>query len=140
MPRLLSKPAINPGAPLVVRRPFTANGRRYSRGDVFPWRRLAIDFAKVRRMYENNYLEHAGTVQPVVDEGFSVPAETPAPMEEYVPAQVNNDAPAQVSDDLDAIEDLGELRTIADEVGAPYRRSKAEQREAIREARANTDE
>lgn len=39
------------------------------------------------------------------------------------------------SDNLDEIDDMKELRRIADEIGAPYKVSKADQRQAIRDHR-----
>jgi uncharacterized protein YjhX (UPF0386 family) len=41
-----------------------------------------------------------------------------------------------VGDDLDAIDDMKELRAIADAEGAPYKVSKKDQRQAIRDNRA----
>jgi hypothetical protein len=59
--------------------------------------------------------------------------------EEYTPKSIEEEfEDAEIlsiasGDDLDAIDDMKELRRIADGIGAPYKVSKKDQREAIRE-------
>jgi hypothetical protein len=111
----------NPKKPLFVRRAFVANGRRYEPGQEFAWGQMALSLRKVRNMFEAGLLRHAAVAQPM-----AVVVE---------PAEPVVSEPVAV-DDLDGL-DLHELRKIADEIGAPYKRSKDEQREAIRLARGD---
>jgi len=102
-----------------VKRAFIAGGRRYVPGMEFPWGKLAVSQRKAKAMFEAGLLRHAAVVQPM--------AVAVEPAEPVVAEPV-------ATDYLDGIDDLMELRKIADEVGAPYKRSKDEQREAIRSA------
>lgn len=129
MPRPFEDRKFNPGDPVVVRRAFTGSGRHYAPGDAFPWQKLAVQQSRVRRLFDAGYLRHESSCQEAPT-GFTtatVGATPPAPD----PVE-----PGAFSDDLDEIETMPELRTIADAVGAPYKVSKVDQREAIREARA----
>ena len=109
----------NPKKPLFVRRAFVANGHRYEPGQEFAWGHMALSVRKVRNLFEAGFLRHSAVVQPM--------AVAVEPAEPVV-------AEPTGADYLDDIDDLMELRKIADEVGAPYKRSKDEQREAIRNA------
>lgn len=103
--------------PTFARRAFTANGHRFEHGDHFNWRKMAVSVRRAAQMFDAGLLMHeAGAVaQPmnVVTEGAE-------------PVDYDN---------LDLIDDMKELRRIADEVGAPYKVSKADQRQAIRDHR-----
>ena len=107
--------------PVFVFRSFIAHGRRWNRGDDFPWQALGIPDHKVAILFRTGRLKHrTGETQP-------------APVSvEPAPQPV---MPPPVGDDLDQIDDMKELRRIADDIGAPYKVSKADQRQAIREAR-----
>jgi hypothetical protein len=63
-------------------------------------------------------------------------APAPAPVVEtpVILKAINEPADTPV-DDLDAIDDMKELRLIADAEGAPYKVSKTDQRQAIRDNR-----
>jgi hypothetical protein len=99
--------------PTYARRKFIANGRRYVPGDLFDWRRLSLTERKAKQMFDGGHLMHGEvTPEPI--------AATPA-------------------DNLDLIEDMKELRAIAAAEGAPYKVSKADQRQAIRDNRKETD-
>lgn len=102
--------------PTIARRKFISNGRHYGPGDIFDWRRLSLTARKAKQMFDSGHIGHAEPVEPVAD--ATVVAE-----------------PVVVSDELDLIDDMKELRAIADAEGAPYKVSKADQREAIRENR-----
>lgn len=110
-----------------ARKKFTANGREFLPGQEFPWRRLAVTVRKAKAMFEAGLLMHkdgAGVAQPMaVDMADAVEVSV-----------VSAEASSAVDGyDLDAIDDMGDLRRIADEIGAPYKRSKDEQRQAIRD-------
>lgn len=104
--------------PLFAFRSFFAEGRKFERGQPFPWKDMGISPEKVALLYRTGKVRHA--------EG-----DLPEPKVEAAPVE---EAPVEVSDDLDDLS-MKELRAIADEVGAPYKTSKVDQRAAIREAR-----
>tara|TARA_R110000851_G_scaffold50512_3_gene120565 strand:+ start:3403 stop:3711 length:309 start_codon:yes stop_codon:yes gene_type:complete len=68
MAKLHKKAEFDKGAKLVARKLFTANGRNYSTGDIFPWRKLAITERKVRLMYEANLIEVMGAPTEALEE------------------------------------------------------------------------
>ena len=102
------------------RRPFIANGRRYAVGDMLDWRKLSISQRKITSMFSAGLLQHKSE---------QITPKAP-PVEQVLPEK---------TDDLDLIEDMKLLRQIADEEGAPYKVSKADQRQAIRENRKGDD-
>lgn len=101
-----------------ARKKFTANGREFLPGQEFPWRRMAVTVRKAKAMFDAGLLMHKDgeVVQPMAVDVTDAVA-----------------VGAVVGYDLDAIDDMGDLRKIADEIGAPYKRSKDEQRQAIRD-------
>lgn len=101
-----------------ARKKFTANGREFLPGQEFPWRRLAVTVRKAKAMFDAGLLMHDPVAQPMAVD-----------MADAVEVSVV----AVGGYDLDAIDDMGDLRKIADEIGAPYKRSKDEQRQAIRD-------
>lgn len=104
--------------PTIVRRKFIAGGRHYVAGDTFDWRRLSLTARKAKQMFDSGHIGHdAATVKK------SLSVETAA----------------AASDELDAIEDMKELRAIADAEGAGYKVSKADQRQAIRDNRKESN-
>lgn len=107
--------------PVYVKRAFTANARKFERGQEFPWKELGITPEKVNQLFRVGKVHHRVVTKPAKVRPAPVTA-APEPV-------------AQVGDDLDAIDDMKQLRAIADEIGAPYKVSKADQRQAIREAR-----
>lgn len=99
-----------------ARKKFRADGRYFLPGQEFPWRRMAVTVRKVKAMFDAGLLMHDPVAQPMavdVTEAVAVGAAG--------------------GYDLDAIDDMGDLRKIADDIGAPYRRSKDKQRQAIRD-------
>lgn len=111
--------------PVFVKRSFIAGGRKFERGHEFPWREMKVAPEKVATMFRTGKVHHKGLTV----------GDKPRPTEPAVPVAETVE-PEREADDLDAIDDMKALRAIADEVGAPYKVSKADQREAIREARS----
>lgn len=151
MARLVSRAPFDPSKPVIVKRPFTANGRPYAVGDVFPWRQQAIAQRKALQLYDSGRLMHAAEEPeaPVSinrDLAAIDTRATPVPAAAQEQEDLDAQAPAEETpaDELDLIDDLAELRAIAEAEGAEFKRSKADQREAIRENRAekaaSTDE
>lgn len=133
MARRLVERSFDPNKPVVVRRPFTGSGRHYSPGDPFPWRQLSVAQRRVKQLFDNGQLGHP-------DESPESEAPTPVvtqpPSEETVePISEETTAETDAPDELDAIDNMAELREIADREGAPRAASKVKQREAIREHR-----
>jgi hypothetical protein len=135
MARLIDR-SFQPNEPVVARRFFVAAGRHYTPGDVFDWKRLAVDARRVRLLFEAGKLMHPeGEVVPEPEVVL-----TPAPaIEQEVQDEdilaVAAETPADTEDD--GLDDLNmkELREIADAEGAPFRVSREAQRDAIRENR-----
>jgi len=124
MSRFSTDRTFNPSMSVYCRRPFIANGRRYAPSEMFDWRKLSVSMRKVSTMFGSGLLWHqdnAPAPAPVAE-----PVAVAAPVVEPVVAPV---------DDLDAIDDMKELRLIADAEGAPYKVSKTDQRQAIRDNR-----
>lgn len=120
----------SPSRAAYARKAFAASGRRFSAGDLFDWRKMAVAQRRVLQMFEAGLLTHKE----------KEPAPKDKALQDFVEAEQHWDADdhdilAAASDELDAIDDLKELRHIADEIGAPYKVSKADQREAIRSHR-----
>lgn len=122
--------------PTYARRKFVANGRRFAPNDLFDWRKMAVSPRRAKQMFDAGWIKHdtendKKAPEPVVIEPeVIVEDKLPDPGDHwhYV------DEPKY---DLDAIDDMKELRRIADEIGAPYKVSKVDQRQAIREAQAD---
>ena len=121
-----SRPTFDPARPTMVRRKFTAQGRRFEKGAEFPWRKLMITPRRARQMYDAGFLFHPG------DDDRQAPEKSAAP---DALAEAQHQSGGDL-DDLDEIETLQELRDIAEIEGAQPARSKAEQRQRIRENRA----
>lgn len=60
---------------LVARRPFSAGGRHFLRGQKFGWRRLSISQRRVRQMYEAGWLMYS---EPVLSVAEEPPVESPS--------------------------------------------------------------
>ena len=112
--------------PVFARKNFIANGRRFAPGDLLPWRKMAVAERRIRQMFEGGLLTHEMTSSVDFEEAFAL---TPEPKVETTAEE------PEVKDDLDQIDSMKELRKIADDIGAPYKLSKAEQRQAIRDHR-----
>lgn len=123
----LTERVFNPGEPVYARRAITANGHKFNPGDVFDWRKMAVNQRRVRQLFDDGKLTHA-RVEPV-----AVAVAEPVAVAVVEPVTVAE------QDDLDLIDDMKELRRIADEIGAPYKVSKADQRDAIRAHRKETE-
>jgi hypothetical protein len=125
----------DPALPVFARKFFIANGHRYEPGMRFPWASTGVSQRRAMQMFEAGKLTH--------DDKMAVePA--PEPVEVIVEDKLDELAemgqewdaePVSEPDDLDAIDDMKELRAIADSIGAPYKVSKADQRQAIRDHR-----
>ena len=106
----------DPARPVFARKYFMANGRRYAPGAPLDWRSASISQRRVAQMFDAGKLIHNDKPEVTVES-----------LDYY-------------TDDLDAIDDMKELRRIADSEGAPYKVSKADQRQAIREHRKEIEE
>lgn len=132
----------DPARPVVARKYFTANGRKYVPGAQLDWRSASISQRRVMQMFDAGKLKHD---DEVIVEDKKVVESAPEPVEftveDKLPDQGDHwhyvDEP---DDDLDRIDDMKELRRIADEIGAPYKVSKADQRQAIRNHRKEIEE
>jgi len=113
----------DPAQPVFARKYFIANGHRYEPGMRFPWASTGVSQRRAMQMFEAGKLTHDDKI-----------AGEPTPESVEV---IVEDNPIEVVeiDDLDAIDDMKELRAIADSIGAPYKVSKADQRQAIRDHR-----
>jgi hypothetical protein len=112
--------------PVFARKNFIANGRRFAPGDLLPWRKMAVAERRIRQMFEGGLLTHEMTSSVDFEEAFAL---KPEPKAEVIVEE------PEANDDLDQIDSMKELRKIADDIGAPYKLSKAEQRQAIRDHR-----
>lgn len=148
MARLISRP-FDPTKPVYARRFFVAAGRHYEPGTLFDWQRLSVAQRRVFLLYEAGKLTHeTSTDAPKAEKPKAAPAPAPKPVEQEVqdddilaaviePASEPTPEPepeAAAADELDSM-NMKELRAIAEAEGAPYRTSRAAQREAIREHR-----
>jgi hypothetical protein len=116
----------DPACLVYARKYFIAAGRKYVPGDVFDWKAAMVTPRRALQMFDAGKLTH---------EGFTVEAK-PEPVAPAIEPEVI----VEDKDDLDEIEDMKELRRIADEIGAPYKVSKVDQREAIRAHRKEIGE
>jgi hypothetical protein len=134
----------DPSKPVYARKAFTANGNKIAGGQQFDWKKLAVAQRRVLQMFEAGYLYHADSkpVNVTVEDKTTVKP-TPEPVDVTFKdkieelAEMGQEWDAEpIGDDLDAIDDMKELRAIADAEGAPYKVSKKDQRQAIRDNRA----
>ena len=135
----------DPSKPIYARKAFTANGNKIAGGHQFDWKKLAVAQRRVLQMFEAGYLYHADSkpVNVTVEDKTTVKP-TPEPVDVTFKDKIEELADMgqewdaePVGDDLDAIDDMKELRAIADAEGAPYKVSKKDQRQAIRDNRAD---
>lgn len=134
----------DPSKPVYARKAFTANGNKIAGGQQFDWKKLAVAQRRALQMFEAGYLYHADSkpVNVTVEDKTTVKP-TPEPVDVTFKDKIEELAEMgqewdeePVGDDLDAIDDMKELRAIADAEGAPYKVSKKDQRQAIRDNRA----
>lgn len=112
-----------------ARRAFIANGHGFKVGDIFDWRRMAVSQRRAKQMFDAGWIKHD------TDNDKKAPEPVVIEPEIAVKDKVSFEPQVVVEDNLDAIDDMKELRRIADEIGAPYKVSKADQRQAIRDHR-----
>lgn len=110
--------------PLEVRVWFRWAGRDYEPGQPFNWKQLAISARKTRQLFEMGKLKFAA--EDTAPEPTPTPSPAPDPIKDF---------DFDLGDDLDDIDSMDALKAIAEEEGAPIKRSKVEQRDAIREHR-----
>ena len=122
----------DPARPVFARKYFTANGRKYVPGTPLDWRSASISQRRVAQMFDAGKLIHNDKMDVI--ERVNAPEVTVEDKIEELP-DPGDHWHYVVEDDLDAIEDMKELRAIADEIGAPYKVSKVDQRQAIRDYR-----
>ena len=136
----------DPSRPVVARKYFTANGRKYVPGAPLDWRSASISQRRVAQMFDAGKLKHDDEVTPeriseeVTPERKDKALDDLAAAGQYWDAddkgfEDQNNLATASSDDLEVIDDMKELRRIADSEGAPYKVSKADQRQAIRDHR-----
>lgn len=111
----------DPRADVYALKNFTAGGRRFKPGDKVDWRTMSVSERRVRQMAEMR----------LVSNTRAAPAAPAAPAVDPLAA-----AMAASTDELDAIDSMVELRAIAEAEGAAIKVSKADQRQAIRDKRA----
>ena len=135
----------DPSKPVYARKAFTANGNKIAGGQQFDWKKLAVAQRRVLQMFEAGYLYHADSkpVNVTVEDKTTVKL-APEPVDVTFKDKIEELADMgqewdaePVGDELDAIDDMKELRAIADAEGAPYKVSKKDQRQAIRDNRAD---
>ena len=160
MARLIER-KFDPARPTYARKYFTAAGRKFVPNDLFDWQKLAVSQRRAMQMFDAGKLTHKDKdPAPKTPKSVEVTAKDKAlqdlaDTDQYWDADENitperkteevtpERKPLESLDyyevpiiseeyDLDAIDDLKALRAIADEIGAPYKVSKADQREAIR--------
>jgi hypothetical protein len=156
MARLIER-KFDASRPLIVRRPFVANGRHYKPGDAFPWRTQSFSQRQAMLLHDAGKVAHPEDVpakvftpkavkitpaptieQEIEDEDILAAAASPVSdvAEESLVGDATEEPETLPLDDLDLIDDMTELRRIADEVGAPRKVSKADQRAVIRTVRS----
>ena len=143
MTRLINQ-KFDPSLPVFARKYFIANGHRYEPGMSLPWRNIGISQRRIVQMFEAGKITHndkiavKGTVKPEAiiekDKALEALAESGQYWDE-ADADFEDQDILSNTDDLDAIDDMKELRRIADEVGVGYKVSKVDQRQAIRDHR-----
>ena len=138
--RAFTERAFDPNRPVCVnpRRTIKAAGRTFKGGEEIDWKRLGISQRRIRQFYDAVWLDH-----PESDQGRPLDSASPAPAPAPAPTPTPQPSPepyrpvlvTEPEDDLDQIDDMKALREIADQIGAPYKVSKVDQRAAIREHR-----
>jgi len=133
MARLIER-KFDPARPTYARKYFIAAGRKFAPGDLFDWGKMAVAQRRVLQMFDAGKLTHKD--EEITPERIE-PEYTPERLyEKYDGPGIADPLNFDEGDDLDAIDDMKELRAIADEIGAPYKVSKKDQREAIRQHRS----
>lgn len=137
MARILER-KFDPALDVFARKYFTANGHRFQPGDKFDWRKMSVSQRRVMQMFESGKIANTPSAKKKVS---TEPKYTPKAIKEEYTLERKDTALESLDyydssvDDLDAIEDMKELRAIADEIGAGYKVSKVDQRQAIRDKR-----
>lgn len=114
----------DPARPVLARKYFIANGHKFIPGAELDWRKMGIAQRRVMQMFDAGKITHNDKIMVEV---------TPEPVE--ITVEDNPLESLDYYDELEIIDDMKELRRIADEIGAPYKVSKADQRQAIRDHR-----
>ena len=114
----------DPSRPVVARKYFIASGRKYAPGEAFDWKAAMVTPRRAQQMFDAGKITHNDKIEI---------KPTPEPVEFTV--EDNPLESLDYYDELEIIDDMKELRRIADEIGAPYKVSKADQRQAIRDHR-----
>lgn len=153
MARLISR-EFNPAVPVIVRRPFIANGRHFKPGDVFDWKRLSVTPRRAKQMFDAGKLMHeaptaetncaglqaresassAPSIQTEVEDATIRAAASEGTFGDDLVESLKEAVGAEPIDELDEL-DMKALRAIAEAEGAPTRVSREAQRKAIRENR-----
>jgi hypothetical protein len=148
MARRIIERSFDPTKPTVCRKYFVAGGRRFVPGNDFPWKQMSIAQRKAKLLFEAGHIchpqdahkepepakEQVSVAEPVQVQDAPAMGE----LEHYTDGTPSREwtEPAQEEDDgLDAINSLKKLRAIAKEEGAPFKVSKVDQRQAIRDNR-----
>lgn len=131
MARRMMETPLDLNKPLKVRREFRLAGRPFYVGQDFDWKQYSIDARKVRQLYDTRKIIHTDSVT------YPEPPKVKTPV--YSTTETDT-AANSASDELDAIDDMNELRDIAEREGAPRKVSKSDQRQAIRDNRSEPAE
>ena len=128
MARIKARPVFDPAQPMEVRKSFRAAGRSFRPGEEFPWKKLAITQRRVQQMYEGGQLGFGPN-----DDGFDLELSTDE--DTFVAADefVFSGFDAETDREPDNLNDMtmADLKRKAKAMGAPVKRSKADQIEAI---------
>lgn len=122
MARLIER-KFDPARPTYARKYFIASGRKYAPGDLFDWKAAMVTPRRAMQMFNAGKLTHK-------DDEVTPERNPLESIDHYEPEVISEEY------DLDTIDDMKELRRIADEIGAPYKVSKADQRKAILDHRS----
>ena len=64
MPTIIEQRQFQADVPVVVRVPFTADGKRYVAGEPFPWRTMGVDRERVDTLFKSGFLRHDDKALP----------------------------------------------------------------------------
>ena len=125
--KTLSQTTFQQEVPTFCFRTFIAAGRKFQRGSLFPWKDLKISPEKAAQLHKTGHIRHIDVSKPEP----TLNAVDVSHTEAYKSGQVVEEASAE---EISEAMTLKQLRDIADDVGAPYKKTKAEQIAAIEAA------
>lgn len=96
MARKIRQP-FTPGGKFVASKDFRFHGRKYVRGDDFPWRTLSCSIRKLRQLYEGRYLNNEYLEEKELYEEEVI--ETPDPETTEPPEELEEESSEDESSD-----------------------------------------